>query len=97
MKITSLTGLFKAQVRGRRATDGIQNGFSDAHAETYGRHDPDAEAVDPSIGGEGWLTVVEVKKAYRKRQVVKGVSLAVGRGESVGPVGANGAGKTTVF
>ena len=29
--------------------------------------------------------------------VVKGVSLAVGRGESVGLLGPNGAGKTTVF
>ncbi len=97
MKITSLTGLFKPQAPGRRAKNGIQNGFSDANAEAYGRHDPDAEAVDPSIGGEGWLTVVDVKKAYRKRQVVKGVSLAVGRGESVGLLGPNGAGKTTVF
>ena len=29
--------------------------------------------------------------------VVKGVCLAVGRGESVGLLGPNGAGKTTVF
>lgn len=57
----------------------------------------DAEAVDPSIGGDGWLTVVEVQKSYKKRKVVKGVSLAVGRGESVGLLGPNGAGKTTVF
>ncbi|MDX2307660.1 MAG: LPS export ABC transporter ATP-binding protein [Hyphomicrobium sp.] len=60
-------------------------------------HHDDAEAVDPSIGGEGWLTVVDVQKSYRKRKVVKGVSLAVGRGESVGLLGPNGAGKTTVF
>jgi lipopolysaccharide export system ATP-binding protein len=97
VKITSLTGLFKPQAPGRRGKNGIQNGFSDANGEAYGRHDPDAEAVDPSIGGEGWLTVVDAKKAYRKRQVVKGVSLAVGRGESVGLLGPNGAGKTTVF
>jgi lipopolysaccharide export system ATP-binding protein len=50
-----------------------------------------------ATGGEGWLTVHEVKKSYRKRQVVKGVSLAVRRGESVGLLGPNGAGKTTVF
>ncbi len=48
-------------------------------------------------GADGWLTVCEVRKAYKKRQVVKGVSLAVGRGESVGLLGPNGAGKTTVF
>ncbi len=53
---------------------------------------------DPhAIGAEGWLTAFEVKKSYRKRMVVKGVSLAVGRGESVGLLGPNGAGKTTVF
>ena len=53
---------------------------------------------DPhAIGAEGWLTAYDIKKSYRKRQVVKGVSLAVGRGESVGLLGPNGAGKTTVF
>jgi lipopolysaccharide export system ATP-binding protein len=53
---------------------------------------------DPhAIGADGWLTAYDIKKSYRKRMVVKGVSLAVGRGESVGLLGPNGAGKTTVF
>ncbi len=57
-----------------------------------------AASDDPhAIGAEGWLTAYDVKKSYRKRMVVKGVSLAVGRGESVGLLGPNGAGKTTVF
>ena len=47
--------------------------------------------------GEGWLTVEHVQKSYKKRKVVRGVSLAVRRGESVGLLGPNGAGKTTVF
>ena len=47
--------------------------------------------------GQGWLTVVNVKKTYRNRMVVKGVSLETGRGEAVGLLGPNGAGKTTVF
>lgn len=55
-------------------------------------------AEDPhAIGADGWLTAYDVKKSYRKRMVVKGVNLAVGRGESVGLLGPNGAGKTTVF
>lgn len=49
------------------------------------------------FGAEGWLTVDHVQKSYKKRLVVRGVSLAVGRGESVGLLGPNGAGKTTVF
>jgi lipopolysaccharide export system ATP-binding protein len=57
-----------------------------------------ASSDDPhAIGADGWLTAFDVKKSYRKRMVVKGVNLAVGRGESVGLLGPNGAGKTTVF
>ncbi len=48
-------------------------------------------------GGEGWLTAYGVQKSYKNRKVVKGVSLAVARGESVGLLGPNGAGKTTTF
>jgi lipopolysaccharide export system ATP-binding protein len=36
-------------------------------------------------------------KVYRRRRVVNGVSLALGRGEIVGLLGPNGAGKTTTF
>lgn len=46
---------------------------------------------------DGWLSVEHVKKSYKRRMVVRGVSLAVKRGESVGLLGPNGAGKTTVF
>ena len=57
----------------------------------------DWEAYEETFGGEGWLTVENVQKSYKKRTVVRGVNLAVGRGESVGLLGPNGAGKTTVF
>ena len=68
-------------------------------SDLNGSGDPDWDQTDHEqpYAGEGWLTVHQVEKSYRKRKVVKGVSLAVGRGESVGLLGPNGAGKTTVF
>ncbi|MFN3746629.1 MAG: LPS export ABC transporter ATP-binding protein [Hyphomicrobiaceae bacterium] len=59
-----------------------------------------AEADDERIGAaghEGWLTAVGIRKSYKRRLVVRGVDLAVRRGEAVGLLGPNGAGKTTVF
>ncbi len=47
--------------------------------------------------GEGVLSAHEIGKSYKGREVVKGVSLNVRRGEAVGLLGANGAGKTTAF
>ena len=49
---------------------------------------------DPAVGR---LTVGNVVKSFKKRTVVRGVSLEVNRGEAVGLLGPNGAGKTTVF
>ncbi|HVC50290.1 MAG TPA: LPS export ABC transporter ATP-binding protein [Burkholderiales bacterium] len=43
------------------------------------------------------LTVSNLQKRYRKRQVVRDVSLMVNSGEVVGLLGPNGAGKTTSF
>ena len=43
------------------------------------------------------LVVGGVGKSFKRRPVVRGVSLAVQQGEAVGLLGPNGAGKTTVF
>jgi len=43
------------------------------------------------------LSVKEIAKRYRSREVVKNVSLEVSSGEVVGLLGPNGAGKTTCF
>ena len=43
------------------------------------------------------LSTQEIKKAYKGRQVLKGISVQVEQGEIIGLLGPNGAGKTTSF
>ncbi len=43
------------------------------------------------------LSAVNIGKSFKKRPVLRGVSLSVQRGEAVGLLGPNGAGKTTCF
>jgi lipopolysaccharide export system ATP-binding protein len=89
----------KMLTRARRA--GADGAGAEAHNGVYAPAPGEAgygyEAAQSAPGGEGWLTAEHVQKSFKKRMVVKGVSLAVGRGESVGLLGPNGAGKTTVF
>ena len=70
------------------------------HGDSAGAADASGYAAQDEYdlaNHQGWLVVENVQKSYKKRMVVRGVSLAVGRGESVGLLGPNGAGKTTVF
>ena len=62
----------------------------------------DEHGFEPDPAGfaevsHGRLTVSSVAKSFKKRPVVRGVSLTIQRGEAVGLLGPNGAGKTTVF
>ncbi len=47
--------------------------------------------------GEAGLRVVNLRKSYRKKTVIRDVSLELGRGEVVALLGPNGSGKTTTF
>ena len=49
------------------------------------------------IQGDGGLVATGVGKTYKKRAVVRNVTVRVHRGEAVGLLGPNGAGKTTTF
>lgn len=58
------------------------------------------DEIDPDVGktfGGSRLGAEELKKSYRGRMVVKGVSLGLSQGEIVGLLGPNGAGKTTAL
>lgn len=46
---------------------------------------------------DGRLEIDRIGKSYRRRPVVRSVSMQVARGEVVGLLGPNGAGKTTCF
>ncbi len=54
---------------------------------------PDLAVTDGNVG----LRVVNLRKSYRKRLVIRDVSMELGRGEVVALLGPNGSGKTTCF
>ena len=58
---------------------------------------PSAPTALRAVPGEGGLTARGLGKRYRKRPVVRNVSISLRRGEAVGLLGPNGAGKTTTF
>jgi len=47
--------------------------------------------------GDVGLRIVNLRKSYRKRLVIRDVSMELGRGEVVALLGPNGSGKTTCF
>ncbi len=56
----------------------------------------DAPALTIQDGAAG-LRIVSLRKSYRKRPVIRDVSMELGRGEVVALLGPNGSGKTTCF
>jgi len=57
---------------------------------------PPTPDLTVSQGGAG-LIVRNLRKSYRRRPVIRDVSLELGRGEVVALLGPNGSGKTTCF
>jgi lipopolysaccharide export system ATP-binding protein len=63
-----------------------------------GRAASDQDGRGPKlVTDNAGLVAVSLGKRFKKRPVVRGVSLGVQRGEAVGLLGPNGAGKTTCF
>ncbi|MFK7893714.1 MAG: LPS export ABC transporter ATP-binding protein [Granulosicoccus sp.] len=57
---------------------------------------PAAACINPD-GNNRVLEAKDLHKAYKKRKILKGVSISVSSGDVVGLLGPNGAGKTTCF
>ncbi|MDR0786933.1 MAG: ABC transporter ATP-binding protein [Gemmatimonadota bacterium] len=60
-------------------------------------HTSDVEHINSARAGSGApvLEVRDLSKAYRRRPILRGVSLTVQPGEAVAVIGGNGAGKST--
>ncbi len=58
---------------------------------------PSVRETPTVIEGDGGLSAENIGKSFKRRPVVRGVSMRVNRGEAVGLLGPNGAGKTTCF
>jgi len=90
LSFLSLFGRKPRQVRANGKARGADYGGQAQDEQPPSRLIPDA-------GGRGWLVAHGLGKAYRGKPVVRHASLAVARGEAVGLLGSNGAGKTTMF
>ena len=66
------------------------------HTQDWFQSDMPQRPADHTAGASG-LVATSVGKTYKKRAVVRDVSINVHRGEAVGLLGPNGAGKTTTF
>ena len=81
---------------GVERSGGERTGAERTGAERPGAERSGAPELRVLLGGGG-LVARGVGKTYRKRPVVRNVSIELRRGEVVGLLGPNGAGKTTTF
>jgi lipopolysaccharide export system ATP-binding protein len=76
---------------------GMQQQLLEAADAAFRRSTPSATRVPTPATGGSLLRGEALRKTFKKRTVVKDVSVEVRQGEIVGLLGPNGAGKTTTF
>jgi lipopolysaccharide export system ATP-binding protein len=99
-KVIATIAAFLPKGRGPQSPAVIERSSRGGSSPAAGARDafrPATFVQHDSRDGDGILSIHGLEKAYRGRQVTRGVSLDVKRGESVGLLGPNGAGKTTIF
>jgi lipopolysaccharide export system ATP-binding protein len=65
--------------------------------EIFQSPEVDEQSAPRLVTNNRGLTVTNLGKRFKKRPVIRGVSMSLQRGEVVGLLGPNGAGKTTCF
>ncbi len=75
----------------------VQQQLLEAADAAFRRSTPSATRVPAAATGGSLLRGEGLRKTFKKRTVVKDVSVEVRQGEIVGLLGPNGAGKTTTF
>jgi branched-chain amino acid transport system ATP-binding protein len=73
------------------------NDSGPASAAGLVREAPSVARLDQLVGGEPMVAVDNLVAGYGKMEILHGVSLRVGRGQSLCLIGPNGAGKSTVL
>ena len=68
-----------------------------AHAPQHAASASRRDATPRLVASNAGLVAINLGKSFKKRPVLREVSVAVQRGEVVGLLGPNGAGKTTCF
>ena len=68
-----------------------------AEPAAAGRDAVEGREAPHRVAERAGLAAINIGKAFKKRPVLRGVTMALDRGEAVGLLGPNGAGKTTSF
>ncbi len=66
-------------------------------AEKLAEEGPSRERLSGLAGGEPFLTIENLIAGYGKMEILHGLDLAVGKGQSLCLIGPNGAGKSTIL